>query len=38
MTEKKLSQLFGHNVLKSKLVNTVSTSFNTITGQMTEMS
>jgi len=35
---KKLSQLFGHNVLKSRLVNTVTTSFDTFTGQMTEMS
>jgi len=29
---------FGRNVRKGKLVNTVVTSFNTITGQMTEMS
>jgi len=28
-----LSQLFSHNVLKRRLVNTVTTSFNTITGQ-----
>jgi len=33
----KLSQLFGHNVLKSRLMSTVTTSFTTITGQMTEM-
>jgi len=37
MTEKKLTQ-FGHNVRKSKLVNTVSASFNTTMGQMTEIS
>ena len=28
---------FGHNVLKSRQVDPVTTSFNTITGQMTEM-
>jgi len=33
---KKLSQ-FGHNVRKGRLVNTVTASFNTIMGQMTEM-
>jgi len=38
MTEKRLSQLFSHNVLKSGLVNTVTMSFNAITGQMIEMS
>jgi len=38
MTEKRLSQLFVHNILKSKLVNTVTTSFNAITGQMIEIS
>ena len=37
MTEKKLSQ-FGHNVWKGKLVKTVTASFNTIMGKMTEMS
>jgi len=35
---KTVSQLFGHNVLKRRLVNTVTTSFNTVTGQMIEMS
>jgi len=35
--KKQLSQ-FGHNVWKSRLVNTVTASFNTVTGQMTEMS
>jgi len=34
---KKLSQLFGHNVLKSRLVNTVTTTFNSITLHMAEM-
>jgi len=37
MTEKKLSQ-FGRNVRKGKLMNTVTASFNIITGLMTEMS
>jgi len=32
----KLSQ-FGHNVRKYRLVDTVTASFNTISGQMTEM-
>jgi len=32
-----LSQ-FGHNLRKGKLVNTVTTCYNTITGQMTELS
>ena len=35
---KKLRKLFSHNVLKSRLVNIVTTSFITITWQMTEMS
>ena len=34
---KKLSQ-FGHNVRKHRLMNTVMASFNTIMGEMTEMS
>jgi len=34
---KKLNQSFGHNVLKSRIVNTV-TSFDAFTGQITEMS
>jgi len=38
MTEKKLSKLFGLILLKRRLVNTATTSLNTITGQMTEMS
>jgi len=35
MTEK-ISQ-FGYSVRKSKLVNTVSASFNTVRGQMADM-
>jgi len=35
---KKFSQLFGHNVLNSRLVNTVTRSFDTTTAQTTETS
>ena len=36
MTEKKLSQLFGYNVIKSKPA--ITASYNAIMWQMTEMS
>jgi len=37
LKHKDTRQLLSHNVLKSRLVNTVTTRFSTSTGQMTEI-
>ena len=38
LNDRKILSQFGHNVWKYRLVNAITASFNTIIGQMTEMS
>jgi len=38
LNDRKKSSQFGHNVVKGRVVNTVTSSFNTVMGQMSEMS